>query len=153
MLFRSRWSFVIKWELDQSLNIFMLCQLLHSLNIVHEIIAYGRFFLATTLFCCQVTFCWFWPRRLACAMRAQCVAWPLLLPSFSLSSSFSQSFAFDPLRGNSYVWKFFPPIFWPKKIGNFYFFTKKTDFLLSLDFFWPAFGHGRLGHPQSLEYS
>ena len=28
--------------------------------------------------------CVFWPRRLACAMHAPCVAWPLLLPSFSL---------------------------------------------------------------------
>ena len=27
----------------------------------------------------------FWPRRLACAMCAPCVAWPLLLPAFSLS--------------------------------------------------------------------
>ena len=29
----------------------------------------------------------FWPRRLACAMRAPCVAWPLFSPSFSLSFS------------------------------------------------------------------
>ena len=42
-------------------------------------------------------------------LRAPCVAWPLLSPSFSLfSSSFfslslSPFFAFDPLRGNSRV--------------------------------------------------
>ena len=35
-----------------------------------------------------------------------------------------------------------------KKIkGNFHFFTKTVVFLSR-----PVFGHGRLGHPQSLEY-
>ena len=44
--------------------------------------------------------------------------------------------------------------FWgEKKLGNFYFFTKKSWFFGGfLDFLRPAFGHGRLGHPQSLEY-
>ena len=38
-------------------------------------------------------------------------------------------------------------------LGNFYFFTKKSRFFCGfLDFLRPAFGHGRLGHPQSLEY-
>ena len=50
--------------------------------------------------------------RHAC-LRAPCVAWPLLLPlfslSFSLSSFFSPSFAFDPLRGNSRVRNNFCP--------------------------------------------
>ena len=32
------------------------------------------------------------------------------------------------------------------------FFMKKADFWLFFFFSWPAFGHGRLGHPQSLEY-
>ena len=36
----------------------------------------------------SIIFSHFWPRRLAC-LCAPCVAWPLLLPSFSLSSSFS----------------------------------------------------------------
>ena len=42
--------------------------------------------------------------RHAC-FRAPCVAWPLLLPPFSLFFffSFSPSFAFDPLRGISRV--------------------------------------------------
>ena len=57
-------------------------------------------------------------------LRAQCVAWPLLLPSFSLSlsplSSFfsSLSLAFDPLRETPVC----------------------------------EIPHGRLGHLQSLEY-
>ena len=51
--------------------------------------------------------------RHAC-LRAPCVAWPLLLPSFSLSSFlffffFSPSFAFDPLQGISRAWKFVSP--------------------------------------------
>ena len=38
-------------------------------------------------------------------------------------------------------------------LGNFYFFTKKKLFLSDFfDFLRPAFGHGRLGYPQSLEY-
>ena len=38
-------------------------------------------------------------------------------------------------------------------IGNFYFFSeKKMIFERFFDFLRPAFGHGRLGHPQSLEY-
>ena len=37
-------------------------------------------------------------------LRAPCVAWPLLLPLFSLSLFlFPPSSAFDPLRGNSHV--------------------------------------------------
>ena len=37
--------------------------------------------------------------------------------------------------------------------GNFYFFyEKKLIFLTFFNFLRPAFGHGRLGHPQSLEY-
>ena len=48
--------------------------------------------------------------RHAC-LRAPCVAWPLLSPSFSLSLSplFPPSFAFDPLRGNSHVRNNFSP--------------------------------------------
>ena len=50
--------------------------------------------------------------RHAC-LRAPCVAWPLLWPSFSLSfflsPLFSPSFAFDPLRGNSRVRNNFCP--------------------------------------------
>ena len=51
--------------------------------------------------------------RHAC-LRAPCVAWPLLSPSLSLSSSssfffFPPSFAFDPLRGNSHVRNNFSP--------------------------------------------
>ena len=57
---------------------------------------------------------WFWPRRLACAKRALCVVWPLLLPSFSLFFFLllfflSPSFAFHTLRGISCVWKFVSP--------------------------------------------
>ena len=52
--------------------------------------------------------------RHAC-LRAPCVAWPLLSPTFALS---------------------------------FFFFF----FWVFLDFLRPAFSHGRLGHPQSLEY-
>ena len=42
----------------------------------------------------------------------------------------------------------------PKKLGVIFFFLrKKVDFFFFLlDFLRPAFGHGRLGHPQSLEY-
>ena len=37
-------------------------------------------------------------------------------------------------------------------LGNFYFLRKKTVFRAIFDFLRPAFGHGRVGHPQSLEY-
>ena len=38
--------------------------------------------------------------------------------------------------------------------GKFYFFKKKRSFFQPFFcFLQPAFGHGRLGHPQSLEYS
>ena len=68
----------------------------------------------------------FWPRRLACALRtcvchaclrAPCVAWPLLLPSFSLSFFFSFSLCLLLLThfGESPVCEnLFPPIFWHK---------------------------------------
>ena len=36
--------------------------------------------------------------------------------------------------------------------ANFIFFRKKGDFSDVFCFLRPAFGHGRLGHPQSLEY-
>ena len=40
-----------------------------------------------------------------------------------------------------------------KNLGNFLFNKKKVDFrAFFFDFLGPAFGHGRLGHPQSLEY-
>ena len=48
-------------------------------------------------------------------LRAPCVAWPLLSPSFSLLLLplllllFSPFFAFDPLRGNSHVRNNFSP--------------------------------------------
>ena len=43
-------------------------------------------------------------------LRAPCVVWPLLSPSFSLILSFfSPSFAFDPLRGISRMRKFVSP--------------------------------------------
>ena len=32
------------------------------------------------------------------------------------------------------------------------FYEKKADFRAFFCFLWPVFGHGRLGHPQSLEY-
>ena len=84
----------------------------------------------------------FWPRWLACAMRA-CVhhaPWTLLSPSFSLSSSlfFSPSFAFDPLRGISRVRNFF-------FFGYFFFFTKKEKiFERFFNFLRPAFSRGNL---------
>ena len=65
----------------------------------------------------QLTFVVFWPRRLACAMRAPCVLACAMrslaivitiIQSLSLSS-LSSSFAFDPLRGISRVWKFVSP--------------------------------------------
>ena len=37
-------------------------------------------------------------------------------------------------------------------LGNFFFYEKKQIFECFSDSLWPAFGHGRLGHPQSLEY-
>ena len=46
--------------------------------------------------------------RHAC-LPAQCIAWPLLSPTFALSFSLSPSFAFDPLRGNSQVRNNFSP--------------------------------------------
>ena len=63
-------------------------------------------------------------------LRVPCLAWPLLSPSFSLSFflSLSSVFCFWPTSRNLIFGRFF--------------------FLLQ-----PAFGHGRLGHPQSLEYS
>ena len=46
----------------------------------------------------------FWPRQLACDMRSLAIV-ITIVQSFFLSSSsfFSPFFAFDPLRGNSYV--------------------------------------------------
>ena len=75
-------------------------------------------------------------------LRAPCVAWPLLLPSFSLSFFLS----FSPLRllllthfGESPVCEnLLPPIFWPNKKEYlkkekiqviFIFLRKKTDYL------------------------
>ena len=78
----------------------------------------------------------FWPRQLACAMRA-CVR-----------------HAFDPLRGicfpqyfgitRRYMQKKY--IFWV----ILFFYEKKMIFERVFEFSRPAFGHGRLGHPQSL---
>ena len=34
----------------------------------------------------------------------------------------------------------------------FFFYKKKLILGRFSNFLWPAFGHGRLGHPQSLEY-
>ena len=101
--------------------------------------------------------------RHAC-LRAPCVAWPLLLPSFSLSfflsffwprrlacamlafflSLFSLHLLLLTHFGESPVCEhLFPPIFWhnkkiyaKKKIGNFYIFTKKqTDFQVIFQLF------------------
>ena len=47
--------------------------------------------------CFHLLFFFFGPGGL----RAPCIAWPLLLPSFSLSFFLSPSSAFDPLRGIS----------------------------------------------------
>ena len=61
--------------------------------------------------------------RHAC-LRAPCVAWPLLSPTFALSL-----------------------------LGNYYFFTKKKLIFWCFFFFLRlALGHSRLGHPLSLEY-
>ena len=74
--------------------------------------------------------------RHAC-LRAPCIAWPLLSPTFALSLFLSPSFAFDPLRGISHERNNFSPNILAKledicrkkkKMGKFYFFTKKTDF-------------------------
>ena len=94
------------------------------------------------------------------------LSWPLLLPSFGLSSSLFFSlrlllfihFGESPLFEN-----LFPPIFWHNQkiyakkkyffVGNFYFFTKKrADFRAFFYFLRPAFGRGSLNHQQSLEY-
>ena len=106
---------------------------------------------------------YFWSRR-ACVRHKR--SWPLFshtffffFLSFFLSSTPS---TFHPIRGISRAWKFVSPNifgitrrYMQKKIlGNFDFFTKKSWF--STFFFFllrPAFGHGRLGHSQSLEYS
>ena len=73
------------------------------------------------------------PGGFACATCGVSMhSWPLLLPSFS--HSFSPSFAFDPPRGISRMWKFVSPNILSyledickKKLGNFYFFTKKSQ--------------------------
>ena len=80
-----------------------------------------------------------------------------LFLSFSL---FSPSSAFDPLPGISRAWKFVSPNIlaklediWKKKLKViFIFYEKKLIFGCFFFFSWPAFGHGHLGHPQSLEY-
>ena len=71
--------------------------------------------------------------RHAC-LRAPCVAWPLLLPSFSLFFLFSllRLLLFTHFRESPLCKNLFSPIFWdiPKKklnLGNFYFFTKKVE--------------------------
>ena len=66
----------------------------------------------------------YWPRRLAC-LRVPCVAWPLLSPSFSLSLFFSV-FCFRPTSGNlPCVKTCFPQVI--EAICNFYlFFYLKT---------------------------
>ena len=86
-------------------------------------------------------------------------SWPLLLPSsfffFFLRLLFLTHFGESPQAEN-----LFPPIFWhnqkiyaPKKLGVIFIcLGKKLIFDRFFAFLRPAFGHGCLGHPQSLEY-
>ena len=80
--------------------------------------------------CFHLLFFLFWPRRLACAMhslaivitivrsfgpgglRAPCVAWPLLLPSFSLSLSLLRLLLLTHFGESPVCENLFPPIFW-----------------------------------------
>ena len=107
-----------------------------------------------------------WSMRVACAVRGGggMRSWPLLLPSFSLLflffSLFLSVFCFWPTSGNlPYVKICFPQYFgitrryMQKNVGNFYFFTKKSLFLSVFSTLMPVFGRGRLGHPQSVEYT
>ena len=101
------------------------------------------------------------PYVLAFAMRSLAIVITIVQSFFSLSS-FSPFFAFDALRGNSCVRNNFSPNILAKLEdickkeiffgGKFLFFTKKMIFQPFFCFLQPAFGHGRLGHPQSLEY-
>ena len=99
----------------------------------------------------------FWPRRLACAMRSLAIVITIvqsLFLSFFLSF-LSSVFCFWPNRGIFRVWKFVSPQYFgicKINLGNFYFFLFKWLSSFFVVFFRSAFGHGRLGQLQSLEY-
>ena len=90
------------------------------------------------------------PYVLACAMRSLAI----VITNFRSLSFFFSVFCFWPTSGNLLCAKIcFPRYFGITKkyiqiffSGNFYFFTKKP--LIFERFLRPAFGHGRLGHPQ-----
>ena len=71
-----------------------------------------------------------WPWRIACAMRSLAIVNTIVQSLFLSFFSFSPSFAFDPLRGNSRVQKFVSPnnlvilIFLPKKRADFFAFFR-----------------------------
>ena len=73
---------------------------------------------------------------------------------------FFSAFYFSPTSGNLPCVKIcFPQYFgitrryMQKKLVNFYFITKKSLFLSVFSTLMPVFGRGRLGHPQSVEYT
>ena len=72
-------------------------------------------------------------------LRAPCVAWPLFSPTFALCLFLRllllTHFGESPMCKIIFVFK-----------------QKKVFFRPFFCFLSPAFGHGRLGHPQSLEY-
>ena len=87
----------------------------------------------------------FWSRWLACSTcgGGQKWSWPLFSPRFSfflLSTPFPPTPYFGVTRRNIYK----------KKIKKF--FLQKLTFDCFFWSLWSAFGHGSLGHPQSLEY-
>ena len=99
-------------------------------------------------------------RRLACGSRGggRKRSGPLFSPTFF----FFYAFCFSPTLGNLPCVKIcFPQYFGiPRRYmqkkkkfeEHFIFLRKKGDFSTVFCFLRPAFGHGRLGHPQSLEY-
>ena len=98
----------------------------------------------------------FLPRRLACDMRA-CVCHCYYHRSVFLFLFSPSVFCFWPTLGNLLCAKICSPQYFGitrrYMHGNFFFTKKKKIFERFFDFLRPAFGHGRLGHPQSLEYS
>ena len=87
--------------------------------------------------------------RHAC-LRAPCIAWPLLSPTFALS--FFLRLLLLTHFGESPMCE----IIFTQYLGITRRYMQKKYFFqvifIFLDFLRPAFGHGRLGHPQSLEY-
>ena len=68
-------------------------------------------YVAWPLFLPSFSLSLFWPRWLACAMCSLAIV-ITIVQSLLFSFSLSPSFAFDPLRGISCVRKFVSPIFW-----------------------------------------